>query len=196
VYRGEEIKTIETYAGFVKASSSIVGPDEAISLPRIDRRFDHEAEIGVVIGASARDVRREDARAHIFGYVPLLDITMRGPEDRSFRKSFDTFTPIGPAIVTADEVRDDADVDFDLTVNGQLRQRANSRDLIFDIPRLIELYSSAMTLRAGDIIATGTPEGVGELHPGDEIVLTIDGIGRLTMPVVGRDGVRDEEVTA
>jgi 2-keto-4-pentenoate hydratase/2-oxohepta-3-ene-1,7-dioic acid hydratase in catechol pathway len=94
--------------------------------------------------------------------------------------------------VTADEVRDDGDIDFELTVNGELRQRANSRDLIFDVPRLVELYSSAITLQPGDIIATGTPEGVGELRNGDEVVLTIDGIGCLTMPVVGRDRVAEE----
>jgi 2-keto-4-pentenoate hydratase/2-oxohepta-3-ene-1,7-dioic acid hydratase in catechol pathway len=192
VYAGEQIKSIETYAGFVKASSSIIGPDAAIELPALDRRFDHEAEIAVVIGAGGRDIPRARAREHIFGYVPLLDITMRGAEDRSYRKSFDTFTPIGPAIVTVDEVRDDGDIDFELTVNGELRQRANSRDLIFDVPRLVELYSSAITLQPGDIIATGTPEGVGELRNGDEVVLTIDGIGCLTMPVVGRDRVAEE----
>ena len=90
--------------GSSKASSSVIGPDEPIRLPFAERRFDHEAEVGVVIGARATSVSREQAMDHVFGYVPLLDITMRGPEDRSFRKSFDTFTPIGPAIVTADEV--------------------------------------------------------------------------------------------
>ncbi|MDW5593435.1 fumarylacetoacetate hydrolase family protein [Conexibacter stalactiti] len=186
VYDGEVIKTIETYAGFVKASSSIAGPDERILLPFDDRRFDHEAEIGVVIGSTASSVPRERAMDHVFGYVPLLDITMRGQEDRSYRKSFDTFTPIGPAIVTADEVADHADIAFELTVNGELRQRANTCDLIYDIPRLVELYSTAMTLSPGDLIATGTPEGVGEIRPGDEVVLTIDGIGQLTMQTAAR----------
>jgi 2-keto-4-pentenoate hydratase/2-oxohepta-3-ene-1,7-dioic acid hydratase in catechol pathway len=186
VYPGATIQAIETYAGFIKASSSVIGPDQPIRLPFPDRRFDHEAEVGVVIGATASRVPRVRAWDHVFGFVPLLDITMRGPEDRSYRKSFDTFTPIGPAIVTADEVADPAEIEFELSVNGELRQRANTRDLIYDVPRLVELYSDVMTLLPGDVIATGTPDGVGEIKPGDEIVLTVSGIGRLTMAVEGR----------
>jgi 2-keto-4-pentenoate hydratase/2-oxohepta-3-ene-1,7-dioic acid hydratase in catechol pathway len=187
VYAGAEIKDISTYAGFLKAPTSIVGPDGAIEVPFADRRLDHEAEVGVVIGRTASRVPRDDALGHVFGYVPLLDMTLRGPEDRSYRKSFDTFTPIGPAIVTADEVADPGDLDFELTVNGEPRQRANTRDLIYDIPRLIELYSEAMTLEPGDLIASGTPEGVGPVDPGDEVVLTIPALGRLTMPVRARE---------
>ena len=119
----------------------------------------------------------------MFGYVPLLDITMRGPEDRSYRKSFDTFTPIGPAIVTADEVSDPGAISFTLSVSGQVRQRASTRELIYDVPRLVELYSSAISLEPGDLIATGTPAGVGPIQPGDEIVLCVEGIGRLAMRV-------------
>jgi 2-keto-4-pentenoate hydratase/2-oxohepta-3-ene-1,7-dioic acid hydratase in catechol pathway len=147
------------------------------------RRVDHEAELGVVIGRTAARVGRDQAVEHVFGYVPLLDITMRGDEDRSYRKSFDTFTPIGPAIVTADEVPDPGMLDIELTVNGELRQRANTRDLIYDVPRLVEFYSAAMTLEPGDVIATGTPAGVGPLSPGDEIVLDIGTVGRLSMRV-------------
>lgn len=186
VYTGATIKDITTYAGFVKASSSIVGPDGAIEVPFDDRRLDHEAELGVVIGRTASRVAREDALDHVFGYVPLLDITLRGAEDRSYRKSFDTFTPIGPAIVTADEVGDPGALDFHLTVNDEPRQQANTRDLIYDVPRLVEFYSEAMTLEPGDLIATGTPEGVGPIEPGDEVVLTIPAVGRLTMPVRAR----------
>lgn len=183
VYTGAEIASIETYAGFIKASSSVIGPDEAIRLPFADRRFDHEAEVGVVIGKRAAGVARGRALDHVFGYVPLIDVTMRGSEDRSYRKSFDTFTPIGPAIVTADEVPDPSDIAFSLSVGGELRQRANTRDLIYDVPRLVELYSSAVTLEPGDLIATGTPEGVGPIRPGDEVVLRLDGIGCLLMHV-------------
>jgi 2-keto-4-pentenoate hydratase/2-oxohepta-3-ene-1,7-dioic acid hydratase in catechol pathway len=186
VYPGLVAHTIETYAGFVKASSSIVGPDAAIELPFEDRRVDHEGELAVVIGKTATGVHRADALDYVFGYVPLLDITLRGGEDRSYRKSFDTFTPIGPAIVTADEVPDPDALDLRLTVNGELRQAANTRDLIYGVARLIELYSGAMTLRPGDIIATGTPEGVGPLAPGDEVVLTVDRVGVLPMPVTRR----------
>jgi 2-keto-4-pentenoate hydratase/2-oxohepta-3-ene-1,7-dioic acid hydratase in catechol pathway len=185
VYTGAEIQTIEIYAGFIKASSSVIGPDEPIRLPFRERRFDHEAEVGVVIGARATSVSRERAMEHVFGNVPLLDITMRGSEDRSYRKSFDTFTPIGPAIVTADEAPDPSAIGFELTVGGELRQRASTRDLIYDIPRLVELYSAGMALEPGDLIATGTPEGVGQITPGDEVVLSLEGIGRLAMRVQG-----------
>jgi 2-keto-4-pentenoate hydratase/2-oxohepta-3-ene-1,7-dioic acid hydratase in catechol pathway len=186
VYPGLVAHTIETYAGFVKASSSIIGPSGAIELPLEDRRVDHEAELGVLIGRTATRVDRSDALEYVFGYVPLLDITLRGDEDRSFRKSFDTFTPIGPAIVTADEIRDPDALTIRLSVNGALRQQANTRDMIYGVAQLVELYSAAMTLRPGDIIATGTPEGVGRIVAGDEIVLTIDNVGRLTMPVTRR----------
>jgi 2-keto-4-pentenoate hydratase/2-oxohepta-3-ene-1,7-dioic acid hydratase in catechol pathway len=189
VYAGAEIKTIETYAGFIKAPSSIVGPDGAIELPDGDRRVDHEAEIGVVIGRQAKDVRSEDALDHIFGYVPLMDITIRGEEDRSFRKSYDTFTPIGPAIVTADEIEDPENLSFELTVDGERRQRSNTSQMIYGIRRLVELYSQAMTLEPGDLIATGTPEGVGPIHEGEEVVLTIPAIGQLAMPVRRRRAV-------
>jgi 2-keto-4-pentenoate hydratase/2-oxohepta-3-ene-1,7-dioic acid hydratase in catechol pathway len=187
VYANAEIKTIETYAGFIKASSSITGPDGVIELPESDRRVDHEAEIGVVIGRRARAVSRRDAYRHIFGFVPLLDITMRGDEDRSFRKSMDTFTPIGPAIVTRDEVPDPENIAFELTVDGELRQRSNTSLMIYGVGRLIELYSATMTLEPGDLIATGTPEGVGPITHGQEVVLTIPSIGQLTMQVRQRE---------
>jgi 2-keto-4-pentenoate hydratase/2-oxohepta-3-ene-1,7-dioic acid hydratase in catechol pathway len=187
VYSGATVNTIETYAGFIKASSSIVGPDGVIELPPGDRRIDHEAELGIVIGRAARNVHRDDALEYVFGYVPLLDITMRGEEDRSFRKSFDTFTPIGPAIVTADEVGDPGELELALTVDGELRQSSNTREMIFDVPRLIELYSGAMTLEPGDLIATGTPEGVGPLEPGQEVTLEVAGVGRLVMSVRVRE---------
>jgi 2-keto-4-pentenoate hydratase/2-oxohepta-3-ene-1,7-dioic acid hydratase in catechol pathway len=183
VYPGRSIGTIDTYAGFVKASSSVVGPDAAIELPFPGRRFDHEGELGVVIGRTATCVRRDHALGHVFGYVPLLDVTMRGDEDRSFRKSFDTFTPIGPAIVTADEVGDPGDLALELAVNGDTRQHARTSALIFDVPRLIELYSEAMTLEPGDVIATGTPDGVGPIEPGDVVALRIESLGELVMPV-------------
>jgi 2-keto-4-pentenoate hydratase/2-oxohepta-3-ene-1,7-dioic acid hydratase in catechol pathway len=186
VYAGATIATIETYAGFVKASGSVVGPDGPNELPLPGRRVDHEAELGVVIGAGGRNIPRVEALDHVFGSVPLRDITLRGEEDRSYRKSFDTFTPMGPAIVTADEVGDPGALDIALTVAGQPRQQANTRDLIYDVPRLIELYSGAITLRPGDVIATGTPEGVGPIEDGDEVVLTIERVGRLRMAVAAK----------
>jgi 2-keto-4-pentenoate hydratase/2-oxohepta-3-ene-1,7-dioic acid hydratase in catechol pathway len=185
VYPGAAIATIETYAGFIKASSSVVGPDGCIELPFADRRVDHEGEVGVVIGRHARRVPRARALEYVFGYTPIMDITIRGDEDRSYRKSIDTFTPLGPEITTADETGDPADIDFSLTVNGDLRQQANTRDLIFDVARLVEYYSHAMTLDPGDVIASGTPEGVGPIQAGDRVVLSIPRVGQLQMPVVG-----------
>lgn len=187
VYADRQILTAEVRKGFLKAVTSIVGPDAAIELPWADRRFDHEAEIGVIIGKTTSRVSAEDALDYVFGYTPLLDITLRGDEDRSFRKSFDTFTPIGPYIVTADEVPDPEKLDFWLTVDGEERQRSNTSYLIYGIAKLIEVYSEVMTLQPGDIIATGTPEGVGQILPGQTVVLTIPEVGELTMPVVARD---------
>jgi 2-keto-4-pentenoate hydratase/2-oxohepta-3-ene-1,7-dioic acid hydratase in catechol pathway len=183
VYEGATVHDIDTYAGFIEAASSVVGPDRAIELPFQGRRFDYEGELGVVIGRTASKVGRDEALDHVFGYVPLLDITMRGEEDRSFRKSFDTFTPIGPEIVTADEVGDPGALELELWLNGELRQRARTADLIHDVRRLIERYSEVMTLEAGDLIATGTPDGVGPIAPGDEIDLRISRVGRLRMRV-------------
>ena len=179
--------TIETYAGFLKAPSSIVGPDASIVLPYPDRRIDHEGELGVVLARRARHVNRREALDYVFGYVPLLDITMRGDEDRPFRKSFDTFTPIGPAIVTADEIADPSQLELRLHVNDDLRQQGRIAELIYDVARLIEVYSGAMTLEAGDIIATGTIDGVSRLHPGDQVTLTISGLPPLAIGVSAAD---------
>ncbi|MGW1023917.1 fumarylacetoacetate hydrolase family protein [Streptomyces sp. NPDC002577] len=186
VYKDRKILSVEVRKGFLKAATSIVGPDGAIELPWPDRRFDHEAELGVVIGREAKGVSEEDALDYVFGYTPLMDITLRGDEDRSFRKSMDTFTPIGPHIVTADEIEDPENLDFWLTVNGEMRQKSNTSFLIYGIAKLIATYSEVMTLQPGDIIATGTPEGVGQIVPGDTVVLTIPAVGKLTMAVRAR----------
>ena len=186
VYQDRKILDVSVRKGFLKAVTSIVGPHEEIVLPWADRRFDHEAEIGVIMGKETRDATVDNALDHVFGYTPLMDITLRGDEDRSFRKSMDTFTPIGPYILTADEVEDPEKLDFWLTVNGEDRQRSNTSYMIYGVRKLIECYSEVMTLQPGDIIATGTPEGVGEIKPGDTVVLTIPEIGELTMPVVLR----------
>jgi 2-keto-4-pentenoate hydratase/2-oxohepta-3-ene-1,7-dioic acid hydratase in catechol pathway len=175
---------------FLKASSSVVGAGEAIVLPRgSTRRFDHESELGVIIGKRAKNVARAQALDHVFGYCCLMDITMRlepgqFDEERVARKSFDTFTPVGPCIVTADEVGDPGKLDNRLWVNDELRQDSNTSALILDVPGLIEWASSVMTLQPGDIIATGTPEGVGPFVPGDRIRMEIERVGSLTMKVV------------
>lgn len=168
---------------FLKAPSSVVGDRATVMLPYVDRRFDQEGELAVVIGATARHVSPADALDHVFGYTCLLDMTMRGGEDRSTRKSFDTFTPVGPRIVTRNAMPDFAGVELRTTVNGALRQRADVADLIWNVPRLVAYASSVMTLYPGDIVATGTPEGVGQVRDGDEIAVEITGIGTLTVTV-------------
>ncbi|CAM5662080.1 fumarylacetoacetate hydrolase family protein [Streptomyces atroolivaceus] len=172
---------------FLKANSSVIGPGQDIVLPYTDKRTDQEGELGVVIGRTASHVDAKDALDHVFGYTCVLDITVRSGEDRSTRKSFDTFTPIGPWIVTADEIPDPDSLDLRCDVGGTTRQRTNTADLIFGVAELIAYTSSVMTLHPGDVIATGTPAGVGPLSHGDRVVLEIDRVGRLE---VGVDGSR------
>ncbi|MBW8825998.1 MAG: fumarylacetoacetate hydrolase family protein [Acidobacteria bacterium] len=174
---------------FLKAPSSISGPNDPIVIPDIDgREVHHECELAIVIGKGGRHVARADALAHIFGYACLVDMTVRGQEERVMRKSFDTFCPLGPWIVTADEIDDPDRLDLQLTVNGEVRQQANTRDLIVDVRDMIVLASSVSTLYPGDVIATGTPEGVGPLAAGDTVVITIAGVGSMTLPVVQGQG--------
>jgi 2-keto-4-pentenoate hydratase/2-oxohepta-3-ene-1,7-dioic acid hydratase in catechol pathway len=180
-------QVIERFKGFLKSPSSVVGPGSDVVLPFHDRRFDYEGELGVVIGRRARGVAASAAFEHVFGYLPLLDMTMRGEEDRSFRKSFDTFTPIGPELVTADEVTDAGDLELKLWRNDELLQDANTSDLVWDIPKLIEVYSSVITLEPGDVIATGTPAGIGPVTDGDRLRLTIAEVGTLEVSVLESD---------
>ncbi|MFH8759243.1 fumarylacetoacetate hydrolase family protein [Streptomyces atroolivaceus] len=168
---------------FLKANSSVIGPGQDIVLPYTDKRTDQEGELGVVIGRTASHVDAKDALDHVFGYTCVLDITVRSGEDRSTRKSFDTFTPIGPWIVTADEIPDPDSLDLRCDVGGATRQRTNTADLIFGVAELIAYTSSVMTLHPGDVIATGTPAGVGPLSHGDRVVLEIDRVGRLEVGV-------------
>jgi 2-keto-4-pentenoate hydratase/2-oxohepta-3-ene-1,7-dioic acid hydratase in catechol pathway len=162
---------------FLKAPSSLLDPGGTIRLPYHDRRFDQEGELALVIGRTARRVSERDALSYVFGYTGLLDITMRGGEDRSTRKSFDTFTPMGPTLVTADELGDPGEVGLRCWVSGDLRQNANTRDLIWGVARLVSYASSVMTLHPGDVITTGTPAGVGPLADGDTIRLELSGLG-------------------
>jgi 2-keto-4-pentenoate hydratase/2-oxohepta-3-ene-1,7-dioic acid hydratase in catechol pathway len=181
-----ELHAIERYGVFLKAPSSIVGPDALVELPFPDRRTDHEVELGVVIGRTARNVAAADAMRHVFGYTGVMDITVRGDEDRSTRKSFDTFTPVGPVLVTADELPDPHHLSLQLWVNGEQRQNGNTRDMIWNVPKLIEYASHVMTLYPGDLFSTGTPDGVGPLRPGDEVTMEVERIGRLSVKVERR----------
>ena len=178
-----EIHAIEKYGVFLKAPSSIVGPGDTVELPFPDRRTDHEVELGAVIGKTARNVSAADAMPFVFGYTAVMDITVRGDEDRSTRKSFDGFTPVGPVLVTADEIPDPHTIGLQLWVNGERRQNGNTKDMIWNIPKLIEYASHVMTLYPGDLISTGTPDGVGPLEAGDEVAIEIERIGRMSVQV-------------
>jgi 2-keto-4-pentenoate hydratase/2-oxohepta-3-ene-1,7-dioic acid hydratase in catechol pathway len=178
-----ELHAIERYGVFLKAPSSIVGPEATVELPFPDRRTDHEVELGVVIGRTARNVAVADAMAHVFGYTGVMDVTVRGDEDRSTRKSFDTFTPVGPVLVTADEIPDPHGLELQLWVNGERRQHGNTRDMIWNVPKLIEYASHVMTLNPGDLLSTGTPDGVGPLRPGDHVTMEVERVGRLSVRV-------------
>jgi 2-keto-4-pentenoate hydratase/2-oxohepta-3-ene-1,7-dioic acid hydratase in catechol pathway len=172
---------------FLKAPSSLLGDGGDICLPYHDRRFDQEGELACIIGRRARRVTPEQALEHVFGYTGLLDITMRGGEDRSTRKSFETFTPMGPWIVTADEFGRPDDVDLRCWVSGDLRQSANTRDLIWGVAELVSYVSSGTTLEPGDVVTTGTPAGVGPLADGDTVDLALSGLGgRLRVGVSAR----------
>lgn len=183
IHFGSHVKTIEECGLFLKATSSLIGPSEGVVISMPHRRTDHEIELAVVIGKRGRNISEADALDHVFGYGIGLDITIRGPEERSYRKSLDTFSVLGPWLVTADEFGDPSAVDFEIKVNGESRQKANTRDLIFDTRRLISYASHAYTLEPGDIIMTGTPEGVASISPGDVMESWINGIGTMTVAV-------------
>lgn len=178
-----EKSNVASLGVFLKAPSSVIGDGDVVRLPYTDRRFDQEGELAAVIGRTARHVSEADALSHVFGYTCLLDMTMRGGEDRSVRKSFDTFTPTGPTIVPIAEVPPIEELELRLWVNGALRQSADVRDLIWGLPKLLAYASSVMTLQPGDILTTGTPEGVGVVHDGDLIELQITGLDRLSVHV-------------
>ncbi|WP_366522402.1 fumarylacetoacetate hydrolase family protein [Flagellatimonas centrodinii] len=179
-------RSIWDWGLFLKASSALIGPSEQIRLRFPERRNDHEVELAVVIGQRCHQVSREEALNYVAGYAIGLDITIRGPELQSFRKSPDTYAVCGPWLVTRDEIPDPGVLDLRLWVNNELRQSANTRQLIYDVPRLIEYASSFYTLHPGDLIFTGTPEGVGPLLPGDRVDAEIAQIGRFSIQVADR----------
>ncbi|HEY0223026.1 MAG TPA: fumarylacetoacetate hydrolase family protein [Pseudolabrys sp.] len=183
IHHQNQVAEIQRVGLFLKASSSVIGPSQGIAVRHSDRRTDHEIELAVVIGSKASRVTRERAFDHIAGYCIGFDITVRGPEERSLRKSVDSYTVLGPAFVSADEVSDPGNLDLKLTVNGEVRQQANTRDLIIDIADLIVFASSFYTLMPGDVLLTGTPEGVGPIKPGDVLDASISQIGSMQVKV-------------
>ena len=174
---------IGTSGMFLKATSSMVGPSEGIQLRFLDRRNDHEVELAIVIGKTCNAVSQADALDYVAGYCIGLDITLRGPEDRSFRKSIDTYSVLGPWMVTADEIPDPDALQLKIAVNGESRQNANTRDMVYSVRRLIEFSSAFYTLHPGDVIYTGTPEGVSQIKPGDVLTAEIERIGKMDVRV-------------
>lgn len=175
---------------FAKFSNALIGHQQPIAYPTVSDTLDYEAELGVIIGRPARNVSEDEALAYVAGYTVFNDITVREYQRRTLQwlqgKSFEQTTPVGPYLVTLDELDNPLGVELSLTVNGELRQQANTSDLVHNVPELIAYISAFTTLVPGDIIATGTPAGVGFarkpslfLQPGDEIVTEIAGVGRL-----------------
>lgn len=175
--------SVEQQGFFLKAVSALVGPGEGITLRFADRRNDHEMELGVVIGRTASNVDVEEAMSLIAGYAIALDMVVRGPEDRSLRKSGDSYAVLGPWLVTADEVADPQSLDLFLRVNGEMRQTSNTSRMIMTIAEQIAFASRFYTLYPGDIIMTGTCEGVGPVRPGDTIACGISNIADMTVAI-------------
>jgi 2,4-diketo-3-deoxy-L-fuconate hydrolase len=168
---------------FLKSNTSLVGPSEGIPIRFPDRRNDHEFEFVMVIGKECSRVKKEDAFDYIAGYTLGLDMTVRGPEDRSARKSCDGYCVLGPWFVTADEIADPDNVSFHGSVNGVIKQDANTKDQVLSIAELIEYASQYYTLYPGDIMYTGSPEGVSEVKAGDELHFVCDQIGDFRIKV-------------
>ena len=183
IAHGREIKTIADWGLFLKSPSSLVGAGDEIALRFPERRNDHEVELAVVIGREANRVSRAQALEYVCGYSIGLDMTLRGPELPSFRKSIDTYSVLAPWLVTRDELPDPGDLELWLEVNGEPRQRSRTSRMVYDVPRLIEYASSFYTLHPGDLIFSGTPEGVGPVKPGDQIRAGIERIGEFTIRV-------------
>lgn len=188
VESGMAIPSVPTV--FLKLPNAITGPGANIILPAISEQPDYEAEFAAVIGKAGRNIRAEDWEQHVLGYTILNDVSARDVQlvtsQWMLGKSFDTFCPMGPAIVTTDELRDPHSLDIQLAINGETLQHSNTRELIFKLPQLIAHLSSIVPLEPGDVISTGTPAGVGLgrepkrwLKPGEEIVVRIEGIGEL-----------------
>jgi len=174
---------------FLKPSTAVIGPGAAIVIPPGVGQVDHEAELGVVIGRRATRVSRANAAAHVLGVTAVNDVTARAMQDRGIQyshcKGFDTFAPLGPAIALD---LDTSHLRVEGIVNGRVRQSSTTRELIFTVADLVEFISRVMTLLPGDVIATGTPAGIGPLEPGDTVTVRVEHVGELTNPVTAAQG--------
>ncbi|OAI51988.1 2-hydroxyhepta-2,4-diene-1,7-dioate isomerase [Betaproteobacteria bacterium SCGC AG-212-J23] len=183
IHHGNLVHEIHKVGMFLKATSALVGPGEGVKLIHTDRRNDHEVELAVVIGKKAKNVKAEKALDHVAGYCIGLDMTIRGPEERSLRKSPDSYCVLGPWLVTRDEIEDPGNLSVKIEVNGEVKQDAHTSDLILSVAQLIEWGSSFYTLHPGDVLLTGTPQGVGPVKPGDVMVASVQGIGEMRVAV-------------
>ncbi len=183
---------------FIKLPSAVIGPEEPVRIPAITKQPDYEVEFAIVIGKGGRNIAKENWQEHVFGYTILNDVSARDVQLATSQwilgKSFDTFCPMGPAIVTQDEIGDPHNLDIRLSITGEVLQHSNTRELIFKAPDLISYISSVTALEPGDIISTGTPAGVGLgrspqrwLQPGETMVAEVEGLGQLVNPVVAGD---------
>ena len=170
-------KGIGEWGLFLKANSSLIGFGEEVRLRWPDRRNDHEVELALVIGKRGNKIPREKALGYVCAYAIGLDMTVRGPELQCFRKSIDTYSVLGPWLVTADEIADPNNLDLSITVNGEVRQRSNTKYLVYNVERLIEFGSAMYTLHPGDIVMTGTFAGVSPVKPGDLLHAYVQGVG-------------------
>jgi 2-keto-4-pentenoate hydratase/2-oxohepta-3-ene-1,7-dioic acid hydratase in catechol pathway len=183
IHHGNLVAEIHKAGMFLKATSAVVGPGEGVKLVHTDRRNDHEVELALVIGRTAKNVRAAEALEYVAGYCIGLDMTIRGPEERSFRKSPDSYCVLGPWLATPDEVGAPGALQVSITVNGEPRQQASTSDLILGVGELIAWASSFYTLHPGDVMLTGTPQGVGPVKPGDTMLATIERIGAMQVKV-------------
>jgi 2-keto-4-pentenoate hydratase/2-oxohepta-3-ene-1,7-dioic acid hydratase in catechol pathway len=168
---------------FIKSSAALVGPSEGVALRFLHERNDPELELAIVIGRRCEGVSPEEAPRHIAGYTMGLDMTLRGATPPSGRKSIDSYAVVGPWLVTADELPNANSLFMTLTVNGEIRQRANTKNLLFSLETIVAHASTFYTLNPGDVIMTGTPAGVAAIKPDDVIVAEIEGIGQMTVPI-------------
>ena len=177
------ISHISDWGMFLKANSALVGSGEGVALRFTEARNDHEMELAVIIGKKGTNIPIEEARSYIAGYAIGLDMTTRGKELQSFRKSADTYAVLGPWLVTADEIPDPNNLDLKISVNGEVRQNSNTQELVYSVEKLIEYTSERYTLYPGDIIMTGTPDGVGPVEPGDVMTCELEGVGIMDVNV-------------
>jgi len=180
---------------FAKWGNTVIANGDSIVLPKVTEQIDYEAELGFVIGKCARHVSEADALSFVAGYLPVNDVSAREYQNRTSQwtmgKTFDTFAPMGPALVTADEVPDPHNLSIRLTIGDEVLQNSNTTNLIFNIPHLIASLTEVMTLEPGDVVSTGTPPGVGAarkpqrwMRAGETVSITIEKLGTLTNPIV------------